>query len=110
MAILAAVLATVVGTAAAIGLNRLTGRLAGLMRTLLMVSIVTPGIVIAIAVYVSFLQWHLTGTLFGYVVAHAAIGVPFVLVSVTSAWADLIQCCCGHPLHSGRLRFVPSCG
>jgi putative spermidine/putrescine transport system permease protein len=85
VAVLAAVLATVVGTAAAIGLNRLTGRLARLTRTLLMVSIVTPGIVIAIAVYVSFLQWHLTGSLIGYVLAHAAIGVPFVLVSVTSA-------------------------
>lgn len=85
VAILAAILATVVGTAAAVGLDRLTGRVAGLMRTLLMVSIVTPGIVIAVAVYASFLQWHLTGSLLGYVLAHAALGVPFVLVSVTSA-------------------------
>ena len=85
VAILAALLATVVGTAAAVGLSRLTGRLAGIARTLLMVSIVTPAIVIAVAVYISFLQWHLTGTLMGYVLAHAALGVPFVLVAVTSA-------------------------
>ncbi|MFD6262575.1 ABC transporter permease [Micromonospora chalcea] len=83
--VLAASLATVVGTAAAIGLHSLTGRLARLARTLLMVSIVTPSIVIAVAVYISFLKWHLVGTLSGYVFAHAAIGVPFVLVSVTSA-------------------------
>lgn len=83
--ILASLLATTVGTAAAVGLNALTGRLARLARTLLMVSIVTPAIVIAVAVYSSFLHWHLTGTLAGYVLAHAAIGVPFVLVSVTSA-------------------------
>lgn len=81
----AAVLATVVGTAAAVGLHALTGRLAGLARTVLMISIVTPGIVVAVAVYVSFLRWHLVGSFGGYVLAHAAIGVPFVVVSVTSA-------------------------
>jgi putative spermidine/putrescine transport system permease protein len=85
VAILAALLATVVGTAAAVGLNRLTGRLAGFARTLLMVSMVTPAIVVAVAIYITFLQWHLTGSLGGYVLAHAAIGVPFVLVAVTSA-------------------------
>jgi len=85
VALLAAALATVVGTAAALGLHNLTGRLARFARTLLMVSMVTPAIVIAVAIYISFLKWHLVGTLGGYVLAHAAIGVPFVLVSVTSA-------------------------
>lgn len=85
VAVLAALLATVVGTAAAVGLNRMTGKLAGFLRALMMVSIVTPAIVVAVAVYISFLQWHLTGTLLGYVLAHAALGVPFVLVAVTSA-------------------------
>lgn len=85
VAVLAALLATVVGTAAAVGLHQLTGRLAGFARTLLMVSMVTPGIVIAIAIYITFLQWRITGTLAGYVLAHAAIGMPFVLVAVTSA-------------------------
>ena len=85
VAILAALIATIVGTAAAVGLNRLTGRLAGFLRTLLMISMVTPAIVVAVAVYISFLQWHLTGSLLGYVLAHAALGVPFVLVSVTTA-------------------------
>ena len=85
VALLASVLATVVGTAAALGLHNLQGRLARFARTLLMISIVTPAIVIAVAVYISFLQWQLVGTLAGYVLAHAAIGVPFVLVAVTSA-------------------------
>jgi putative spermidine/putrescine transport system permease protein len=85
VALVASVLATVVGTAAALGLHSLSGRLARFARTLLMVSIVTPAIVIAVAVYISFLQWQLVGTFGGFVLAHAAIGVPFVLVSVTSA-------------------------
>ncbi|WP_396656162.1 ABC transporter permease [Microbacterium sp.] len=85
VAVISAAVATCVGTAAALGLHRLAGRLAGLARTVLMISLVTPAIVIAVAVYISFLQWHLVGTLLGYVLAHAAIGVPFVLVSVTAA-------------------------
>ena len=85
VAVLASALATTVGTAAAVGLHNLTGRLSRFVRTLLMVSIVTPAIVLAVAVYISFLQWHLVGSIWGYVLAHAAIGVPFVLVSVTSA-------------------------
>ncbi len=91
VAVFAALLATVVGTAAAVGLNRLTGRLAGFARTLLMISLVTPTIVVAVAVYISFLQWHLTGTAFGYVLAHAALGVPFVLVAVTSSLGGFDQ-------------------
>lgn len=85
VAILASLLATLVGTAAAVGLYALSGRFAQFVRTLLMVSMVTPAIVVAVAVYISFLQWHLVGSLWGYVLAHAALGVPFVLVSVTSA-------------------------
>jgi putative spermidine/putrescine transport system permease protein len=85
VAVLASALATTVGTAAALGLHNLGGRLSRFVRTLLMVSIVTPAIVLAVAVYISFLQWHLVGSMWGYVLAHAAIGVPFVLVSVTSA-------------------------
>ncbi len=89
VATLAALLATVVGTAAAIGLHNLAGRFARLTRTLLMLSLVAPSIVVAVAVYIQFLQWRLTGSLAGYVLAHAALGVPFVLVTVTSALGGL---------------------
>jgi putative spermidine/putrescine transport system permease protein len=85
VAALTSVVATAIGTAAAVGLHNLTGRLAGFVRTLLMVSVVTPAIVVAIAVYIAFLQWHLVGTLVGFVLAHTALAVPFVLVSVTAA-------------------------
>lgn len=85
VALAASLLATVAGTAAALGLHALTGRLARFVRTLLMVSLVAPAIVVAVAVYIAFLKWHLVGSFTGYVLAHAAIGVPFVLVAVTSA-------------------------
>jgi putative spermidine/putrescine transport system permease protein len=85
VATLASALATLVGTAAALGLNRLRGRVVGYLRAILMVPIVTPSIVIATSIYISFLMWGLVGTLTGYVLAHAAIATPFVIVSVTSA-------------------------
>jgi len=85
VATLAAALATCVGTAAALGLGRLSGPVVGYLRAILMVPIVTPAIVLATSVYMSFLMWGLVGTLTGYVLAHAAIATPFVVVSVTSA-------------------------
>lgn len=85
VAVLAATVATLVGTAAALGLHNLTSRFSRFVRTVLMISMVTPAIVVAVAVYISFLQWRLVGAVPGYVLAHAALGVPFVLVSVTSA-------------------------
>jgi putative spermidine/putrescine transport system permease protein len=85
VATLASALASLVGTAAALGLNQLRGRVVGYLRAILMVPIVTPSIVIATSIYISFLMWGLVGTLSGYVLAHAAIATPFVIVSVTSA-------------------------
>lgn len=89
VATLVAILTTIVGTAAAIGLDQLHGRVASFVRTLLMVPIVTPSIVIAVAVYITFLTARLAGTLPGYVLAHSAIALPFVLVSVTGALGGL---------------------
>ena len=82
----AAAIATVVGTSAALGLHQLRGRRsARFMQSALMFPILTPSIVIATAVYIAFLRWHLVGTLVGYVLAHAALATPFVLATVTSA-------------------------
>ena len=47
VAVLASILATIVGTAAALALNNMTGRLSQFVRTLLMISMVTPAIVMS---------------------------------------------------------------
>jgi putative spermidine/putrescine transport system permease protein len=85
VAAISTALATLAGTAAAIGLSQLHGHTASFIRTILMIPIVTPAIVIATSVYIAFLQWRLVGSLAGYVLAHAAIATPFVIVAVTSA-------------------------
>ncbi|MET1075897.1 MAG: hypothetical protein ABWY11_24830, partial [Umezawaea sp.] len=55
VASLTALLATTVGTAAAVSLSRMDNRAARVVRTVLMVPIVSPAIVVAVAVYISVL-------------------------------------------------------
>lgn len=84
--LLAALLATVCGTAAAIGLVRWNHRrIAGVVRGLMMAPVVIPGIVLAIGIYAAFSIFGLIGTIQGFVIAHAALGLPFVIISVTAS-------------------------
>lgn len=86
-ALLTGVLATVIGVAAAIGLDR--GRFPGreMLRSAMMAPMIVPGIVVAIAIYATFLRWHLNGTLLGFVLAHTVLAVPFVITSVSASLA-----------------------
>lgn len=85
VAILAAVFSTILGVAAAFGLNRSNLRALGLVRAALMAPMIVPVVVIAIALYATFLEWHLVGTLTGFVIAHTIFTIPFVLVAVTAS-------------------------
>ncbi|GAA1957148.1 ABC transporter permease [Amycolatopsis minnesotensis] len=85
--LLAAALATVLGVAAAFGLDRARFRGRGAVRQLLMAPMILPGIVVAVAVYGVFLRWQLNGTMLGFVLAHTVLGVPFVITSVQTSLA-----------------------
>jgi putative spermidine/putrescine transport system permease protein len=83
--ILVAILATVLGVAASLGLARAKYRGRGALRMLMMAPMIMPGIVVAVAIYSVFLKWHLTGTVLGFVLAHTTLALPFVIVSVSSS-------------------------
>ncbi|MGG6383204.1 ABC transporter permease [Paenarthrobacter sp. NEAU-H11] len=84
--VIVAVVATLTGTAASVGLQKLAGqRAAKPMHALLLAPIVVPSIILAIGVYAIFLRLHLLGTYGGFVLAHTVLAVPFVVVSVTAA-------------------------
>ncbi len=74
--------ATVLGTAAAIFIHRRRGRLASGVNSFLTLPLAVPNIVIAVAIYIVFLQWGLAGTIGGFVAAHTVLAIPFVLVAV----------------------------
>lgn len=82
VAIATTLLATLLGTAAAIGLQLGRFRGKGLLVTLLTLPLVTPYIVTAASMYFAYSLAGLTGTLPGLVLGHTVVAVPFVVMAV----------------------------
>ncbi|GIH24135.1 polyamine ABC transporter permease [Acrocarpospora phusangensis] len=77
-------LATVLGTAAAIGVTRLGERGRGFAVGFLLSPIIIPNILIALVIFSAFLRLGMTGSLFGIALAHTALALPFVVIAVTA--------------------------
>lgn len=79
------VLATILGTSAALALVR--GRFPGkaAISGFVMTPMIIPLIVFAVGIYAVFLEWRLLGTFRGFLLAHLALAVPFVVVTVSAA-------------------------
>jgi putative spermidine/putrescine transport system permease protein len=84
IAISTMVLATALGTSAALGLTRIGPRLRGPMTLLFLVPVIAPAIVTAVAMYKSFALWGLSGTVLGMVLAHSSLALPFVVIYVVA--------------------------
>jgi putative spermidine/putrescine transport system permease protein len=84
IAIPATALATVLGTLAALGLVeiRFPGR--ALLTGLLISPMVVPVIIIAVGLYFAFVPLGLVNSYAGLILAHTALGAPFVLVTVSA--------------------------
>lgn len=86
VASLVAVTATILGTLAAFGLDRMkSAALGGVIRALLITPMVVPGVVLAIGIYAVYLDARLVGTLIGFVLAHTVLAVPFVIIAVSAS-------------------------
>jgi putative spermidine/putrescine transport system permease protein len=85
--VLVAILATVLGLAAALGLDRSRFAGRGALRSLMMAPLIMPGIVVAIAIYAVFLRWRLNGTVTGFVLAHTILALPLVVTTVSTSLA-----------------------
>ncbi|MGH3747440.1 MAG: ABC transporter permease, partial [Micromonosporaceae bacterium] len=91
IALLAAVVATALGTAAAFGLSRSRFRGRALVGSVVVSPMLAPTVVFGVGLYAVFLELHLIGTLFGFVIAHAVLALPFAVVPVASALANYDQ-------------------
>lgn len=78
----ATVLATVLGTMAALGIWRSRFPAQALALAILISPMVVPVIIIAVGVYFAFAPLGLTDGYVGLVLAHATLGVPFVVITV----------------------------
>jgi putative spermidine/putrescine transport system permease protein len=82
------VLATTLGTLAALGLARLRGSMRAAVAALIVAPLIVPGIIAAIGIYYAFSRYRLVGTPVGLVLAHTCLAVPFVVTSVSASLAN----------------------
>jgi len=80
-------LAVVLGTACAIGCWRLSRRSTELVRALMLLPIIIPSIAYAIGLYRYFARLGLLDSFTGVVIAHGVTGIPYVVITVSTALA-----------------------
>jgi putative spermidine/putrescine transport system permease protein len=77
-------LATVLGTAAALGLHGSRSRFKALIFGLLVTPLAVPVVIVAVALYYYFAAVGLVGTYLGLILAHTVLALPFVIVTVSA--------------------------
>lgn len=83
----ASIVATILGTAAALGISDPRMPFRRIATALLISPMIVPVIITAIAVYFFYARLGLNDTLTGVVLAHALLGAPFVLITVNATLA-----------------------
>jgi putative spermidine/putrescine transport system permease protein len=79
---LATIIATVLGTLAAVGLARTDFPYKGVLMSVLIAPMVVPIVVVGVATYLFFAPLGLVDSYAGLIIVHAALGAPFVLTTV----------------------------
>ena len=85
--VFATLVATVLGTLAALGLNRAEYPGKPAILAVLISPIIVPIVITAAGMFYFYAHIGLTGTLAGLIFAHATIGVPFVVITVSATLA-----------------------
>ena len=83
----ATVLATVLGTLAALGIWRARFPAQALMLAILISPMVVPVIIVAVGIYFAFAPLGLTDGYLGLILAHTTLGAPFVVITVLATLA-----------------------
>lgn len=85
----ATALATVLGTLAALGLARARFPAKGLIMALVLAPMIVPAVILATGAYFFYRPLGLTNSLLGLALAHAVLGAPFVVVTVSATLGAL---------------------
>lgn len=81
---MATLIATVLGTLAAVGLNKAEFPGKGLLMAVLISPMVVPAVVVGVGVYIFFAEIGLADSYTGLILIHAALGAPFVVTTVSA--------------------------
>lgn len=87
----ATLIATVLGTLAALGLNRATFWGKSAVMAVLISPIIIPIVITAAGMFYFYASVGLSSTITGLVLAHAALGVPFVVITVSATLVGFDQ-------------------
>ncbi len=85
----ATLLATLLGTLAALGLHRIRARWAALLAGFLIAPMIVPVVITALGLYLLLAQWGLTATYAGLILGHTLLATPFVFITVAAALKNL---------------------
>jgi putative spermidine/putrescine transport system permease protein len=84
IAVCSTILATILGTLAALGLSRPGLPWKGAIMGVLISPIIVPLVITAVGMYFFYSNLGLTNSLPGIILAHTALGTPFVVITVTA--------------------------
>jgi putative spermidine/putrescine transport system permease protein len=87
----ATLISVVLGTTAAIGLSQPHMPFRGAIMAILISPMIVPLIISAAGMYFFYSRLGLQGTYLGVVLAHAALGIPFVIITVTATLVGFDQ-------------------
>jgi putative spermidine/putrescine transport system permease protein len=89
--IMATIVSTTLGTLAALGLSRSEMPFKGLIMGILISPMIVPLIISAAGMFFFFSSINIAQTYLGVVLAHAALGTPFVVITVTATLVGFDQ-------------------
>lgn len=89
IAIPVALLDILVGVPAAYVISRARFPGRGVLQAIGLAPLILPGVAYAIAMYTFFVQVHFIGSAIGLILAHVALGLPFVIIITTAALARM---------------------
>ena len=76
--------ATVLGTMASLALVRGNFKAKKIVYAFLLSPLIMPFIIVAVSLYYFYSKFHLIGSMWGLVIAHTCLALPFVVVNVTA--------------------------
>lgn len=90
LATLTMIISTILGTLASIFLTRTTSRSKEFLRSLFILPVVLPGVVLGLALYIFFIWsgFGLNRTFVGLLIGHVLVTMPFVIAAVTASLVD----------------------
>ena len=85
IAAIVTMLSVLFGLLAALAVTRGSFRGRSALQAFLLTPMILPVVVLAVALYALFLRTHLNGTLFGFIVAHLVIALPFSVIVISNS-------------------------